>query len=93
MDSVVLDLISMPFGSLALYYGYRGYTQTRGGLRALPYFLLAMTGMGIVILVDILRLTGLMPPRLLFMQQFFHAAVAIFFMLAFRDLHSFLSNT
>lgn len=86
-------MVSIPFGSLALYYGYRGYLQTKGGLKALPYFLLAMTGMGLVILLDVLRLSGLMPPSLLFMQQFFHAAVAVFFMLAFRDLHSFLSQT
>lgn len=89
----MLDLISVPFGSLALYYGYKGHLQTRGGLKALPYFFLAMAGMGVVILIDILRLIGLLPQNLLFLQQLFLAAVAVFFMLAFKDLYIFLSKT
>ncbi len=93
MDAqVLLDLLSVPFGSLALYYGYRGYVKTRGGLKAYGYFFLAMVGMGFVILLDVLRLLNLLPQSMLFLHQLFHALVAILFMLAFKDLYEFVSK-
>lgn len=89
---VLLDLLSVPFGTLALYYGYKGYKKTRGGLKAYAYFLLAMAAMGIVILLDVLRLLSLLPASMLFLQQTLLAVVSVLFLLAFKDLYEFISK-
>lgn len=88
--SISFNLISAPFGFAALYYGYRGYMKTRGGLRAFPYFLLAMVGLGATMLFDLLRLLNISDET--FLLELGTLIVAVFFMLAFKDLDDFLSE-
>lgn len=86
-------LASMPFGLAALWYGYKGYKATKWGMTAYTYFLLALVGLGNAVLLDLLRVIGL--ERYIFIKSFMEIALfvaAVCFMLAFRNMHRFLSS-
>lgn len=87
---IIFNLASAPFGFAAMYYGYLGYRQTKGGLRAYLYFFLAMTGLGATMLFDILQILGYSPFEYLVEAGLF--VVAVFFMLAFKDMYKFLTS-
>jgi hypothetical protein len=95
MDNVqlALNLLAAPFGLPAMYYGYRGYLATRGGLKAYKYFFIAMVSVGAVLFFDLfrlLRVPGFAEFEILIEVAFLVAA--LFFMLAFRDMVRFLSS-
>lgn len=87
---IIFNLASAPFGFAAMYYGYLGYRQTKGGLKAYLYFFLAMTGLGAVMLADLLWILGYSPFE--FLVEAGLLIVAVFFMLAFRDMYKFLTS-
>jgi hypothetical protein len=87
---VILNLASAPFGLAAMYYGYRGYLATRGGLKAYKYFFVAMTALGAAMLFDLLRLIGVMAGRGEYLFEIALVVVAFFMLLSFKDLHDFL---
>jgi hypothetical protein len=86
-----LNLASAPFGFAAMYYGYLGYMKTKGGLKAFLFYLLAMTALGATMLFDLLRLMGFTSIESLIELGTF--LVALFFFLAFKNIHDFLSKT
>ncbi len=85
---IAFNLLSAPFGFAALYYGYKGYRQTKNGLKAYGYFLLAMFWLGAVMLLDLLRM--ILGVETLFLIQLLLLIVAVCFFLAFKDLYRFL---
>lgn len=89
---VIFNLVAAPFGFTALYYGYRGYLETRGGLDAYKYYLIAMTGIGAGLLFDLLILLKLMPVHLGYLIELSFLVAAIFFMLAFKDIVDFFKS-
>jgi hypothetical protein len=89
---LVFILASMPFGLAALWYGYRGYKATKWGMTAYTYFLFALIALGNAVILDLFRLRGL--EQYILIKSFMEIALfiaAVFFMLAFRDMHRFLS--
>lgn len=87
---IIFNLASAPFGLAAMYYGYLGYRATKGGLKTYSYFFLAMTSLGATMLADLLWLLRYNPFEYLVEIGLF--IVAVFFMLAFRDMHKFLTS-
>jgi hypothetical protein len=90
---LVFILASMPFGLAALWYGYMGYKATKWGMTAYTYFLLALIALGNAVLLDLFRLQGL--EQYIFIKSFMEIALfiaAVCFMLAFRNMHRFLSS-
>lgn len=85
---IAFNLLSAPFGFAALYYGYKGYRQTKNGLKAYGYFLLAMFWLGAVMLLDLLRM--ILGLDTFFLIQLLLLIVAACFFLAFKDLYHFL---
>ncbi len=91
---LIFILASLPFGTAALWYGYRGYKATKWGLTAYTYFLFALIGLGNAVLLDLLRLLGL--EQYIYIKSFMEIALfvaAVCFLLAFRDMYRFLSST
>jgi hypothetical protein len=74
-----------------MYYGYRGYLATKGGLKAYKYFFIAMISVGAVLFFDLLRLLETILGWEFLIEVSFLMA-AIFFMLAFMDMFKFLSS-
>lgn len=89
---IFLNLLAAPFGFSAWYYGYKGYKTTRGGLSAYKYYFLAMTAVGAVLFFDLLKLMGVLPPKLEYFIELSFLAASISLMLAFRDLLQFLTS-
>lgn len=86
---IIFNLASAPFGFAGLYYGYRGYKLTEGGLSAYKYFFFVMLGLGAAMLFDLLRILGYFRS----MEYFFELillAVAFFMLLSFRGLCEFV---
>jgi hypothetical protein len=92
--SIALNLLAAPFGIPAMYYGYKGYRVTRGGLRAYKYFFVAMTSVGAVLFFDLLFriMSDYTYTGLEFLVEFAFLVAAIFFMLAFKDMYEFLRS-
>ncbi len=97
-----LNVMSAPFGFTAMYYGYKGYRATRGGLKAYKYFFFAMFGLGAAMLFDLIFLLTkvLSYPFLIPYLPYFDYAmggalifVALFMALSFRDIYNFVSKT
>jgi|Deesub1362A_J573_1020465.scaffolds.fasta_scaffold00005_15 hypothetical protein len=86
---IAFNLMAAPFGLLALYYGYKGYHATKGGLKAYKYYFVAMISVGVVLFLDLLRLLKILD-TLEFLMEFALFISAIFFMFAFKDLLEFL---
>jgi hypothetical protein len=98
---ILLNLLSAPFGFSAMYYGYKGYTATRGGLKAYKYFFFAMTGLGAAVLFDLLCLIGqgwpdtALAAYVVYCHQLMHVSlilVAFFMLLSFMDIYKFVSK-
>ncbi|NOZ76202.1 MAG: hypothetical protein GXO65_00680 [Euryarchaeota archaeon] len=97
---IALNLLSAPFGFTAMYYGYKGYSTTKGGLGAYKYFFYAMTGLGAAVLFDLLDLVGKKWPGAVGgygqychpLMQIALVAVAFFMLIAFIDVYKFVSN-
>jgi hypothetical protein len=91
--NIILNLASAPFGFAAMYYGYRGYLATKGGLKAYKYFFIAMIGLGAAMLFDLLRIVGYLHGIAEYLLETALIAVALFMLLSFKNLHDFLSKT
>jgi hypothetical protein len=89
--AISLNLLSVPFGLMALYYGIRGYRATEGGLKAYTYFLLAVLSYGVFMLMDLFRLLGIFPLWADLLMEVFHLLTAVAMFLAFRYLYRFIS--
>ncbi len=89
---VIFNLSAVPFGFSAMYYGYRGYQATKGGLNAYKYYLIAMTGIGAGFLFDLLILIGLMPGHLAYLMEMAFLVATVFLMLAFKDIVDFFKS-
>jgi|GEM_PF-3018242 uncharacterized membrane protein len=92
IEQILLNVISAPFGVAALYYGYKGYEATKGGLKAYKYFFLAMVGLGTAMLLDLLRLLGMLSSSAEFLFELSLMIVAVLMLLSFKNLHDFLSK-
>jgi hypothetical protein len=98
---IIMNLTSAPFGFIAMYYGYKGYEATKGGLEAYKYFFFAMTGLGAAVLFDLLRLIARGWPESFiakfggYYHHLMHLSlifVAVFMLLSFMDIYKFVSR-
>ncbi len=87
-----LNILSAPFGFIAMYYGYKGYIATRGGLKVYQYFFIATTSVGAILLFNLVfRIMGIFP-EMAFLVELAFLMASIFYMLAFKDMYEFLSS-
>lgn len=90
--SLIFNIMSIPLGLVAVYYGYLAYKHVKGGLRAYYYFFFAMLGLGGVIALNIVRLLDILPKNFSSLEGLLLVIIALFFMLTFKDLHEFMSK-
>jgi len=99
--SLLFVIIAGGFGTLALYYGYLGYTT--GGreseLKMYTYFFVGMITLGAFTIVDLLIIAGLLQAStgvqfltIEALRQFLLMVTSIFIALAFKDMYLFFKS-